>query len=116
MRLTLTPVSLGEIEVDLRMRSGELDAAFRSMNPATRELLNDGLPRLRESLGNAGMDIAGLHVGVGQHQRNGGNSTPQQALAPASSDPTPASTMIADAPVARIDRRPAQGQGWDVLV
>ena len=116
MRLTLKPVTLGEVEVDLRMRSGELDAAFRSMNPATRELLNDGLPRLRETLGNAGMDIAGLHVGVGQHSRNGGNSTPQQALAPASGNAAAASPMIADAPAARVDRRPAQGQGWDVLV
>jgi flagellar hook-length control protein FliK len=80
MKLLLKPSTLGEVEVDLRMRAGELVAAFRAFNPMTRELLADGLPRLREVLSGAGMDIAGLHVGHGSSQSAGGNPTPQQSL------------------------------------
>ena len=77
VKFMLKPQHLGEIEVDLRMRSGELDAAFRATNGFTRDLLQDGLPRLREVMSNMGMDVASMHVGNGQSQKNGGNPTQQ---------------------------------------
>lgn len=77
VKFMLKPQHLGEIEVDLRMRSGELDASFRATNGFTRDLLQDGLPRLREVMSNMGMDVASMHVGNGQSQKNGGNPTQQ---------------------------------------
>ena len=114
IRLLLKPAKLGEVEIDLSMRSGALDAAFRATNPLTRDLLNDGLPRLREVLANAGMDIAGLNVGNGRNPQSGGNPTPRQARGP--DEGTSAGTApVAAAPVAQ-PRLRNPGSGWDVLV
>ena len=119
MKLLLKPSTLGEVEVDLRMRAGELDAAFRAFNPMTRELLADGLPRLREVLSGAGMDIAALHVGQGSSQSAGGNPTPQQSLPggrreEAGSKPLSGTEALAS-PAATSVRR-ASSANWDVLV
>ncbi len=119
MKLMLKPATLGDVEVDLRMRSGELDAAFGSMNPLTRELLADGLPRLREVLSGAGMDIAGLQVGQGSSQSAGGNPTPQQSLAGARREETgskaPSSAEALATSAAARSRRVGSAN-WDVLV
>jgi len=119
MKLMLKPATLGDVEVDLRMRSGELDAVFRSMNPMTRELLTDGLPRLREVLSGAGMDIAGLQVGQGSSQSAGGNPTPQQSLAGGRREEMgvnalPGAEALATSAAARVRR--ADSANWDVLV
>ena len=119
MKLLLKPSTLGEVEVDLRMRAGELDAAFRAFNPMTRELLADGLPRLREVLSGAGMDIAALHVGQGSSQSAGGNPTPQQSLPggrreEAGSKPLSGTDALAS-PAATSVRR-VSSANWDVLV
>ncbi len=116
VRLLLKPAKLGEVEIDLTLRAGELDASFRATNPVTRDLLNDGLSRLREVLANAGMEIADLNVGSGRSQQHGGNPTPRQpagASAPPASaqGPTASSAM---APVSATRRSP--GSDWDVLV
>ncbi len=119
MKLMLKPATLGDVEVDLRMRAGELDAAFRAFNPMTRELLADGLPRLRDVLSGAGMDIAGLHVGHGSSQSAGGNPTPQQSLPGGRREETGtkaiSGTEAMDSPSAPSVRR-ASSANWDVLV
>ena len=115
VRLMLKPARLGEVEIELTMRSGALDAAFRAANPVTRDLLNDGLPRLREVLAGAGIDIAGLNVGNGRHQQSGGNPTPRQTDGTVAAGPsdTTAAPVTASAPVTRARN---SGSGWDVLV
>jgi flagellar hook-length control protein FliK len=115
VRFMLKPQQLGEIEVDLRMRSGELDAAFRATNGFTRDLLQDGLPRLREVMSSMGMDVASMNVGNGQAFKNGGNSTPQQPRSPAGqrqreSDAEP----VVTAAQARTSRQ--RSDGLDVMV
>ena len=119
MKLVLKPATLGDVEVDLRMRSGELDAAFRTMNPMTRELLNDGLSRLREVLTGAGMDVAGLQVGHGSSQSAGGNPTPRQPMAAEGQGITPVGALkAADAatPAGAVAARRTGSANWDVLV
>lgn len=118
MKLMLKPATLGDVEVDLRMRSGELDAAFRAMNPMTRELLNEGLGRLREVLTSAGMDIAGLHVGHGSSQSAGGNPTPRQPMAGDSQAHAEGAVRGADAaaPAEAVAVRRTSSANWDVLV
>lgn len=116
MKLMLKPAMLGDVEVDLRMRAGELDASFRSINPMTRELLADGLPRLREVLSGAGMDIAGLHVGHGSSQNAGGNPTPRKAMHDGGRDEAPGKvTAVSTAAASPLQRR-AGSANWDVLV
>ncbi len=116
VKLMLRPARLGEVEIDLKMRAGELDAAFRAANPVTRDLLNDGLPRLREVLTGAGMDIADLNVGSGLSQQAGGNPTPRAALQSQADRESDARDAAAQAAPAAPVRRMGGGQGWDVTV
>lgn len=116
VRLLLKPAKLGEVEIDLALRSGALDASFRTTNPATRDLLNEGLPRLREVLANAGMDIAGLNVGSGRSQQTGGNPTPRHAREPQGPENADRGIVAASSPAAQPRLRGSGGSGWDVLV
>jgi len=100
--------------VDLRMRSGELDAAFRATNGFTRDLLQDGLPRLREVMSSMGMDVASMHVGNGQSQRHGGNPTPAFQSRPGDAAVTGAASEAAPQAVVRVPRMGSDG--LDVMV
>ncbi len=114
MRLMLKPAHLGHIEVEMRLRAGELDASFAAPQAATRELLQDGLSRLKDSLSEMGMDVANLDVKTGQNRQSGGEPTPGQrqiVKTPSNSD-TSDVTTAATLPASR-PRRP---DGWDVMV
>lgn len=114
LRLSLKPAHLGHIEVEMRLRAGELDATFSAPQAATRELLQDGLTRLRDSLAQAGMDVANLNVKNGQNRQNGGDSTPgQRQFSNNAKD-----NAAGDAPVLSLESapRPRRADGWDVMV
>ena len=114
LRLMLKPAHLGHIEVEMRLRSGELDATFAAPQAATRELLQDGLNRLRDSLAQSGMDVANLHVKDGQNRQNGGDSTPGQRQF-AQTAKTSETSDVPAAPV-EFQPRPRRSDGWDVMV
>ena len=76
LKLQLRPATLGHIEVEMRMRSGEFDAVFIAPNATTRDLLQEGMTKLRETLSQMGMDVAYIHVGGGQTGQSGGEPTP----------------------------------------
>lgn len=114
VRFMLRPQSLGQVEVELRMRSGEMDAVFKTPHALTRELINDGLPRLRELLSQMGMDVAQIHVGTGQSQKNGGNPTPRQAPPGAEGVALKGSAEVGSP--ASQPRQTGGADGWDVLV
>lgn len=78
VELELKPHDLGSIAIQLNMNKGELEATFKASNPATRELIADGLGKLKEALAQSGMEVAGLNVNVGQNSQSGGNPTPGQ--------------------------------------
>lgn len=77
LKLQLRPATLGHIEVEMRMRSGEFDAVFTAPNATTRDLLQDGMAKLKETLAQMGMDVASVYVGNGQTGQSGGDSTPR---------------------------------------
>lgn len=110
LRFALNPQHLGRVEIDMQMRGGELEATFAALNPSTREMLQEALPRLREMLQQSGMDVASLNVGSGGASKNGGQPTPRgQGASPTEGDSTPAD---ASQPHVR-----AQGaDGWDIWV
>lgn len=114
LKLSLRPATLGHIEVEMRMRSGELDAVFTTTQALTRELLQDSMPKLKDTLNQMGMDVASLQVGDGQTQQRGGESTPGQmskSTKTGKNNPTPTAPQAVSVP------RMKMGQdGWDVLV
>lgn len=76
LKLQLRPATLGHIEIEMKMRSGEFDAIFTSPNSLTRDLLQDGMAKLKDTLSQMGMDVASIHVQDGQTGQRGGDSTP----------------------------------------
>jgi flagellar hook-length control protein FliK len=114
LRLMLKPAHLGHIEVEMRLRAGQLDASFVAPQAATRELLQDGLDRLRQQLDQSGMDVANLHVKDGQTRQNGGDSTPGQRQFGNTAKNT--ETPQAPAPSVQSLPRPSRPDGWDVTV
>ena len=78
MQMRLDPASLGRIDLELQMRSGGLDAVFRSDNPLTRELITQGLPKLRDSLSQSGTAVANVWVNGDSARQSGGNPTPSK--------------------------------------
>ena len=78
VQMRMDPASLGRIDMELDMRAGGLDAVFRTDNPLTRELIAQGLPKLRESLSQSGTAVANVWVNGDSARQSGGNPTPYQ--------------------------------------
>jgi flagellar hook-length control protein FliK len=114
LKLSLRPATLGHIEVEMRMRSGELDAVFTAPQAMTRELLQDGMAKLKDTLNQMGMDVASMQVGDGQTRQGGGESTPAKMSKSTNTGAnTPESTPT---PAASAPRMKMGQDGWDVLV
>ena len=62
INLSLKPKTLGSIEIELTLKGKQLEASFNVNQLLTRELLQDGLPRLRDSLEKSGIDVANLDI------------------------------------------------------
>jgi flagellar hook-length control protein FliK len=76
MKFALRPSNLGGVEIQLEMKDGKLDAVFRADNPLTRDLLQNSSQRLKEALGNFGINAGQVNVGhdgSNTQQNNSGN-------------------------------------------
>ncbi len=78
LQLKLNPAHLGKIDVELDMSAKGLDAVFKTDNLLTRELIAQGMNKLKDSLAQSGMTVANVWVNSENQQRSGGNSTPRQ--------------------------------------
>ena len=78
--LALKPYELGQIDIELNMKEGALQASFSASHALTRELIADSLPRLKEVLSQLGMDVATMNVNVRQNGQHGGNPTPGRSF------------------------------------
>ena len=118
VELELKPHDLGSIDIQLNMKQGELEATFKASNAMTRELINDGLSRLKEVLAQSGMEVAGLNVNVRQNSQNGGNPTPgQQQKSGAVISAKPGDSANSTTAMGPATTRKAAGpDGLDVLV
>ena len=83
--MALRPKDLGNIDIELHMKRGELQASFSASQMGTRDLIADGLPKLREVLAQLGMEVASVDVNVRQESQHGGNPTPGRNSAGVSS-------------------------------
>lgn len=96
--LRVNPDHAGPIEVRLQMEGTRLVAEFSAVNADTRQALEAGMHRLRDMLGQQGLQLAQSHVGSGGGQgrqdgsNNGMGGSPGQADGGdiATGDPSPA--------------------------
>ena len=114
LKLQLRPATLGHIEVEMRLRSGEFDAVFTAPHQLTRDLLQDGMSRLKETLSQMGMDVASIHVQDGQSGQRGGESTPGGTLAGKAKEEPESKETQTDPSLAQQVKKPSDG--LDILV
>lgn len=70
--IRVSPDGLGAIEVRLQLDGNKLSAQFAAAHPDVRQALEAGMGRLRDLLGQHGMQLADSHVG----QQHGGDRPP----------------------------------------
>lgn len=77
--MVLNPPQMGRIEVSLSVTGDQANAVFSSTNPVVREALEAAMPRLREVLADAGIQLGQAQVGAenarqfAQQEKNGDN-------------------------------------------
>lgn len=85
--LVLNPPQMGRIEVNLTIKGDQATASFASNNPVVREALEAALPKLRESLAEAGIQLGQSQVSAdtprqwAQQEKHGDNSASDPARA-----------------------------------
>lgn len=79
--LVLTPPQMGRVEISLSIKGDQAAANFVSSNPVVREALEAALPRLREVLADAGIQLGQAQVNAensrqwAQQEKHGENFT-----------------------------------------
>ncbi|GAB4288019.1 MAG: flagellar hook-length control protein FliK [Methylophaga sp.] len=68
--LRMNPVNLGPVEVKLHVQNDQASVTFLAQQGATREALEQALPRLRESFADSGLQLAHAEVGEHQHEQH----------------------------------------------
>ena len=111
VEMELHPRTLGRIEIQLEMKNGELEAQFNASRSATRDLIQEGLPRLRAELEQHGTESA--YVGVGQ--QNQGNPDGKPTGSDQSGNEVESSNQPAEAQELT-KLKPAYKQGLDIQV
>ncbi|KGM08215.1 hypothetical protein LP43_0638 [Methylophaga thiooxydans] len=66
--LRMTPANLGPVEVRLQVQNDQASVTFLAQHSATRDALEQALPRLRESFAEAGIELGHTEVGEQQQQ------------------------------------------------
>lgn len=69
--IRVVPEHLGVIDIRLHVDGSDVRADFHSSQPEVRQALEASLPRLREMLGQQGLQLAHAGVGQGQSQAQG---------------------------------------------
>lgn len=95
--LVLTPPQMGRVEVSLAVKGDQAVASFVSNNPAVREALEAALPRLREVLADAG-----IQLGQAQVSAENARQWAQQDKHRDNSASDPARTNPEDAAISRV--------------
>lgn len=76
-RIKLHPAELGSIDIRLSLDGDSTRISLASPHAAVRDALEQAVPRLRELLGSAGLDLSQVNVGTGDARSHGefGRST-----------------------------------------
>ena len=77
--LTLNPPDLGPLQVELKVANSQATANFTAAQPEVRQALEAAMPKLREMLGEAGIQLGQASVSAGTpDNQQGGFEQPQQ--------------------------------------
>lgn len=68
-QLKMNPARLGPVEVKLHVQNDQVSVTFLAQQSATREALEQALPRLRESFADNGMQLTDAQVGEQEQQQ-----------------------------------------------
>jgi len=112
LQLKLNPAHLGKIDVELDMNAAGLDAVFKTDNQLTRELIAQGMNKLKDSLAQSGMTVANVWVNSENQKGSGGNSTPRENTGSDSSVNAPVTEVTAAEPRIKELR---SSDAWDTL-
>jgi flagellar hook-length control protein FliK len=113
MHLKLNPGHLGQIDVELDMRAGGLDAIFRTENMLTKELIMQGSSKLKDSLAQSGTTVADVWVNSDSKRQSGGNPTPQRFTGNSDHESESKVSQPIQRASSLIDKRSADA--WDTL-
>ncbi|HJW02108.1 MAG TPA: flagellar hook-length control protein FliK [Azospira sp.] len=78
-QLTLNPPQLGPLEVSLKINGDQATAVFVSAHAEVREAIEAALPRLREMMGAAGLELGQANVSSQSFQQQSEQARQQQA-------------------------------------
>ncbi|NOQ93129.1 MAG: hypothetical protein GQ547_00670, partial [Methylophaga sp.] len=81
VELRLNPANLGPVDVKLHMNNDQANVTFVAQNAATRDALEQALPRLRESFQENGMNLANADVSEQASEQEGEESTDSSSQA-----------------------------------
>lgn len=85
VNLQLRPAHLGKIDIRLTMQGkGNISAEFNASEVQTKDLLNSGLPRLREIFAQSGIDLSTMQAKHDAATGHSDNPAPRQPATPAS--------------------------------
>jgi len=86
MTIQLSPAHLGKIDIQLHMREGkQLEADFTTTNKNARDLILQGMNKLKDSLEESGISMGRMNVGQdarGSNQSNANSGEPQTQQQP----------------------------------
>ncbi|HSY30292.1 MAG TPA: flagellar hook-length control protein FliK, partial [Burkholderiaceae bacterium] len=79
--LTLNPPDLGPMQVVLNVTNSHATVTFTASQPEVRQALENAMPKLREMLGDAGIQLgqASINSGSAQQQNNSSQQTAQNS-------------------------------------
>ncbi len=83
VELHLNPPALGPLEVRLSMSDGQATLSFATQHLPVKEALESAAPRLKEMLGESGINLAGVSVNVGTFGQQRGAFEQRESTAPA---------------------------------
>ncbi|WP_159105292.1 flagellar hook-length control protein FliK [Shewanella marina] len=79
MEIRLDPAELGQMMIRVQVQGDQTQVQFSALQPQTRDLLEQAMPRLREMLAEQGMNLTDSGVNDGQQQNEQTNQDEQIA-------------------------------------
>ncbi|HEV7928709.1 MAG TPA: flagellar hook-length control protein FliK, partial [Nitrosospira sp.] len=86
--LTLNPPDLGPLEVVLNISNNQATVSFTAAQPEVRQALEDAVPKLREMLGEAGIQLGEANVSAGTPNNQQGRFGDRQQASGGTGDTT----------------------------
>lgn len=76
IKIRLNPSELGQLKVEIKLEDGNMVAKIEAENPATRQVLLQHLPQLRDRLAESNINVQQFDVDVmGQHDSSDGGTS-----------------------------------------